>query len=640
MQEVFNFIKDKYKKEFINKIIEYPAWNTQISSFLYNMDYSWSYYWLDSPKKLIFRNSNIQKQYFSWTLDKEENLNNANLAITYWNILNEDSKSKLLSMLSFWGYLVIYNNNKIEIIQKEDIPNKFVIDLIEKLNNQSLKTNKINFEKILSNTLKTWNYRFKKTPTKFNILEKYKQLLNWWLIQGNKELENALIRKKIRSMSWISPITLLTKPFPCPWDCIFCPKDVKMPKSYVKQEAACQRALRLGFNAYDQVKDRLNSLKNAGHNTEKIELIILWWTFTHYPKSYQENFIKNALKALNGIWKDSKQSLSTLQEQNETALNKMVGLSVEIRPDSADDETLSFLRTLWVTRVEMWVQSLNDAVLKLNKRWHTTQDIIKATRILKKYWFKIMYHMMIWLPWSSIKTDKQAFKQLFSSKYYKPDQLKIYPCLIIHNTELSSIYKKIWFTPLNDNQIVNTISYIKKYYIPSYVRIARVTRDIPSNLIVEWSKSSNIREKINEKLLNNNIKCKCIRCREIKDDTSDQINISIKKLNLHEAVEYYIEATNENNKILWLARLYVDKLNSNIALVRELHVFWKVTSIENKEKKVQHKWLWERLLKKMEQIALNSHKKEISIISAIGTRGYYRKFWYTLNNTYMTKQLL
>ncbi len=645
MQELFDFIKKKYKTEFINKILEYPIYNTIVSDFLFKINYSWKFYWLDIKKKksenskFVLKNPTNIDQYFYWSLNDEKNLNNSNLIIAHWKHLSSKTKTHLFSLLSFWWYLIIANDKTIfEIIQKEEIPTDFVKFLIKELKWEK------EFDKAMSLTLKNWNFNFKKTPTKFNILKKYKDLVSIWKIKKNSKLEKKLTRKKIRSLSWIAAITVLTKPYSCPWECIFCPKDSIMPKSYVKEEAACQRALRLEFSSYDQVRDRISSLENAGHNAEKIELIILWWTFPAYTKKYQENFIKDIFKALNWIAKNSKLSLKKLQKLNESAKHKTVWLSVEIRPDFADDKNLLFLRYLWVTRIEMWVQSLDDKVLKLNKRWHNKQDIISATRNLKQFWFKILYHIMLGLPWSSNKIDKKMFKELFLSDDFKPDQLKIYPCLIIKSTKLENIYKDIGFSPLSSSEIIKNIVYIKKHYIPEYTRIARVTRDIPSNLIIWWSKSSNIRESIEQELIKNNISCKCIRCREIKDENYNSYTIKIKKLKLNKAHEYYIEALTEDSNILWLCRLFIRKDNNILfsnksSLIRELHVFWKSSSITKKIKNVQHQWIWEMLLKKAEEISVKELKNKIAVISAVWTRWYYRKFWYKLVNNYMEKLL-
>lgn len=685
MQDLFNFIKEKYQSEFINKIIEYKIRDTQISDFLFNINYSWTFYWLDplANKVLIMdkiewqwvklKNSEIKSQYFLWSLEKDSwKLNNTNLIIATKEDLDEKIEKKLFDLLTFGGYLIktslrwgtTKQSKSILILQKPKIPDEFFY-LFMKYFEETW-----DFDKSTLKAMKEWNFKFKSLPTKFNILEKLRFSAEHWINNNNRtqeqilwkttshnsskktNIEELLTRKKVRSLSWITPITLMTKPFPCPWKCIFCPDDVKMPKSYVREEAACQRSLRLEFDPYKQTVDRLKSIDKAGHNPEKIEVIILWWTFPSYPKDYQEEFVKWIMKALNWIQLTWKKTLVQLQKDNETAKHKMVWFSVEIRPDTADTEILSFLRYLWVTRVEMWVQSLNDEILKINKRLHTVEDVISATKNLKDFWFKIMYHMMLGLPSNhcekskftedskaiqNFKNDKSSFLKLFHSPLYKPDQLKIYPCLVIKGTELEKIYKKINYMPYSCKEIIEILKIIKEKYIPDYVRIARITRDIPADLIVKWCKSWNIREILDKELKKEWIKCKCIRCREIKNEIYSKYSIITKKINLNWAIEYYIEARTEDWKCLGLCRLYLSSKKTSI--IRELHVYWPTASIKDNERKIQHKWIWSKLLEKAEKLSIKNWYKKIAVISAIWTRWYYRKFWYELENTYMVKSI-
>ena len=460
-------------------------------------------------------------------------------------------------------------------------------------------------------------------------------------------LEKFLVRKKIRSLSWVLPITLFTKPFPCPWKCIFCPDDKKMPKSYLSEETASQRALRQEFSAYDQIRDRIEAWKIMGHNTEKLEIIVLWWTFPFYPKDYQEEFVKEIFWAANWIEKSEvkKFVLEKLQEINEKTEHKIVWISVEIRPDSWTDEVLSFLRYLWVTRVEMWVQSLNDEVIAKNKRWCTNQDVIETTKKLKEYWFKVMYHMMTWLYWSSEEIDKKSFYDLFHSPFYHPDQLKIYPCLLLKWTELEKDAEKLNYKPNSDEEIFEIVKYIKKDCIPYHTRIWRITRDVPAQLISWWSKKSNIRENISDLVKKAWIKCKCIRCREIKDEKFEDFEIFVEEIKINWWIDYYIEARTSEKKCLWLIRLFILEKNNTIFkslenkwIIRELHVYGKIASISQKDKeKTQHKWLWAILIEKAEKITKEKWKNWISIISAVWTRWYYAKFWYKLEETYMSK---
>lgn len=580
--DLTSIIHQLYKTKFVNKVLVYPN-IIELKVFFESINYSWEYF--TKPSKLnsidlIITTSAYQQEFFpmlsySWTMLISDT--------------NEIITAPAISDEYFGRFIKIFD-------QTQD----FDYSILKSLQNQT------------------------KLPSKFNIREKYLDLLDRKQIQANPRLEKLLIRKRVRSLSWISPITVLTKPYPCPWKCIFCPNDPKMPKSYIRQEAACQRSLRLDFDAYEQTKDRLLALEAAWHWTEKIELIILGWTFTYYPLNYQKSFIRGILKALNKLPRNSKLSLKNLQNLNSVSYHKMVWLSVEIRPEKASTDQLMNLRTLGVTRVEIWVQSLDDEVLRINQRWHSVNDVITTTSKCKQFGFKILYHMMLGLPWSNPNKDIWTFKQLFEWDKFQPDQLKIYPCLIVKWSQLESIYKEINYQPYWDEQIISLISHIKSTIIPSYVRIARITRDLPATEIVLGSKSSNIREKIQ-------VACPCIRCREIKWKSYNNYQIEIISVWTH---EYFIEAK-ENESCLWLCRLSL--LES--AMIRELHVFGTPASIHEGTKKTQHTWLWKILLEKSEIIAKNKRYTQISVISAVWTRKYYENLWYKLINTYMVKVL-
>ena len=616
----------------------------------------------------------IEKIWFSWKIFTNQNYDSKNFLdnkiLFNWIFCFENpilDKKILLKNLSYEWILVFFDKEwNYKIFEKEWVSLNFLKKLEEKLKKSVPGDNKSIFlEKSILNIFKekTTPGTSQELPKKTLILKAYQNFLKSWEIKKSEILEKFLIRKKIRSLSWVLPVTLFTKPFPCPWKCIFCPDDVKMPKSYLSEETASQRALRQEFSGYDQISDRIEAWKIMGHNTEKLEIIILWWTFPFYPKDYQEEFVKEIFWAANWIEKSEVKnySLEKLQEINETTEHKIVWISVEIRPDSWTDEILSFLRFLWVTRVEMWVQSLDDEVILKNKRWCTTQDVKNTTRKLKEYWFKVMYHMMTWLYWSTKEIDKKSFYDLFHSSFYHPDQLKIYPCLLLKWTELEKKSKKLNYKPNSDEEIFELIKYVKKDCIPFHTRIWRITRDVPAQLILWWSKKSNIRENISDLIKKSWIECKCIRCREIKDEKFEDFEIFIDKIDINWWVEYYIEARTAckipqetNPKCLWLIRLFIPentrntnfKILENKWIIRELHVYWKIAGIKNekttfwKNKNLtQHKWLWEILIKKSEKIVLEKYKnlKWIAIISAIWTRWYYSKFWYKLEETYMVK---
>src|SRR5450432_1283158 len=104
--------------------------------------------------------------------------------------------------------------------------------------------------------------------------------------------------KPVRTISGVTPVTVLTKPFPCPGECIFCPNDIRMPKSYLSDEPGAQRAEQNSFDPYLQTMSRLTAYYNTGHPTDKIEVIILGGTWSFYPETYQIWFVRRIFDAL------------------------------------------------------------------------------------------------------------------------------------------------------------------------------------------------------------------------------------------------------------------------------------------------------------------------------------------------------
>jgi elongator complex protein 3 len=367
-------------------------------------------------------------------------------------------------------------------------------------------------------------------PTNISILKTYHKLVKNGKIKKSFTIESALRTRPVRSLSGIVNISVLTKPYPCPGKCIYCPTEKNIPKSYVSGEPAVERAKKLKFNPYLQTKKRIEMLDMQGHPTDKIELRVVGGTWSYYPKEYQIWFIEQCFRACNEE-RSSKipnfksqfsnksqflnfKTLRSVQRKNETAEHRIVGLSIETRPDFINKEEIKHLRELGVTMVEMGVQSIYNDVLKLNNREHSVEQTILATKLLKDAGFKVLYQVMPNLYGSSFKKDLQMFKELFLSPDFQPDLLKIYPCALLKNTGLYKIWMKKNYKPYTEKQLTDLLIKIKKI-IPRYIRIQRITRDIPSNSIVEGAaKVSNVRQL----LKNRKVSCECIRCREIKDD--------------------------------------------------------------------------------------------------------------------------
>lgn len=501
-------------------------------------------------------------------------------------------------------------------------------------------------------------------PTNADMRDRYNALVAEKKIRSNINFEKILRTRGIRTQSGVAVVAVLTKSYPCPGNCLYCPAEKDMPKSYLSNEPAVMRAIDAKFDPYRQVQNRLRSLELNGHATDKIELIVMGGTFSYLPKAYQKKFITRCFQACNDYPKPSTQNLkpSTLlkeQKRNEKAKHRIIGLTLETRPDYIDEKEILNFRNLGCTRVELGVQSIFDDVLRLNRRGHDVQSTIKATKMLKDAGFKINYHMMPGLPGSTPRRDFTMFKALFSKPDFQPDMLKIYPTVVLKDSDLYKIWKKKGYKPLTDKQFEKIALKIKNEAIVPYVRIACLVRDVPTNSIIAGPIVSNLRQIIAQKS-----NCPCIRCREVKNEyvTEEQMMLDRIDYDASDGKEIFLQYTSPDKKKLFaLLRLRIlgrigggstsiKEVKSpfkslpvleNAAIIREVHTYGKLAKINSKDKNSpQHIGLGKKLLREAERIAKEEFGLEkIVVISGVGVRGYYRKNGYRLKDTYMVKSL-
>ena len=362
-------------------------------------------------------------------------------------------------------------------------------------------------------------------PSKSQILQVYFDLVKEWKIDKNSDFELLLRKRAIRSMSGIVSVQVLTKPYPCPSHCIFCPNDPEMPKSYIKSEPGAMRAWLNQFDPIKQVYNRLYSLQQTGHKTDKIEMIVLGGTWDFYPDDYKRVFIQRLYDACNTFSQleienkvqnsdrkysfqvkneDQIQLSSSLSEAvklNETAENRIIGLTIETTPPFVTHVNCRERREMWVTRIEMWVQSTDDQILDLNKRWHTLAEIKIAMNRLRQYGFKISIHIMPGLYGSNVDKDIQTFRDIYTDKNIKPDEIKFYPTSVIPNTELYTLYLEWKYQPITTEEISQIIRQTFREIIPPYTRIKRLIRDIPATEISAGSNVTNLSQLMHETLL-------------------------------------------------------------------------------------------------------------------------------------------
>ncbi|MFH1457167.1 MAG: tRNA uridine(34) 5-carboxymethylaminomethyl modification radical SAM/GNAT enzyme Elp3, partial [Patescibacteria group bacterium] len=416
-------------------------------------------------------------------------------------------------------------------------------------------------------------------PTNSEILAAYRYLLKKGEIEEDEKLFRMLRKRDVRTLSGVAIISVLTKEYPCPGKCIYCPSEKDMPKSYLSNEPAVMRAIACEFDPYRQVTLRLKALYNNGHPTDKCELIVMGGTWSYLPPEYQEEFIKNCYDAFNNKKSDS---LEEAKKINETADHRVVGLTLETRPDYIDEKEVERMRNFGATRVELGVQTVYDDILKINKRGHLIDKTIKATKSFKDAGFKITYHMMPNLPGSDLQKDYQMFKELFSNPDFQPDQLKIYPCVVTKDSILYDWWKEKKFKPYTTDELIELLKKVKKI-IPPYVRIARLIRDIPQESIVAGSTISNLRQL----LQNKGVKCSCIRCREPRDKNLDlsKAKFITRKYKSSGGQELFLSYESSDKKYLYaFCRLRLGEK----AFIRELHTYGQMMKLNNNDKGVQH----------------------------------------------------
>lgn len=491
-------------------------------------------------------------------------------------------------------------------------------------------------------------------PSNIQLLKEYHKLLGKKRIKRNKELEKLLRKRPIRTLSGVAVVSLFTKPYPCPGKCIFCPTEKGLPKSYLRGEPAAERALKLDFDPFLQVEKRIESLKQQGHPTDKIEIRIIGATFSFYPRNYKIWFFTNLFAAANQRKKLKKANLKTLKKEqrtNEKTKNRIVGISIETRPDFISKKEVLLMRELGITMVELGVQIVSDEILKKCRRGHTVKEIVSATKILKDAGFKVMYQLMPNLPGSNPEKDFQAFKEIFENEDYKPDWLKIYPCLVCEEAKLYEIWKKGNYKPYPDKELINLLIEIKRI-IPCWIRIARLFRDIPAPKIKAGSKISNLREVIQKEMKKKKYECKCLRCREVREryNPREKIYLFRENYKASNGKEIFLSFENKRRtKLFAFLRLrvpsqvfekekYFISVLENTAIIRELHTYGQMIEMSKKSLAPQHQGLGKKLMQEAEKITKKEFKlKRVSVISGVGVRKYYQKLGYKLKNTYMVK---
>lgn len=483
----------------------------------------------------------------------------------------------------------------------------------------------------------------------WQVVSAYKELAAQGVIPFERELFERLRMKPTRTMSGVAPVAVLTGPYPCPADCIFCPDAKGVPRSYLPDEPAVQRAMRVRYDPYKSTKARMDALEAMGHPIDKIELLIIGATWSAYPKKYQEWFVRKCLDAMNGG--EPAQTLEQAQTRNETAKHRNVGMVIETRPDYIDLDEVRRLRWLGMTKIQLGAQSTDNKILELNRRDHTIEDTRRAVRLLRLAGFKLHLHWMPNLYGATPESDVRDYENLWNDVALRPDELKIYPCMLLEGTKLYELWQEGKYRPYTDEELIETLAQAKRS-TPPYCRINRVIRDIPAQYITASSTQSHLRVVVQQEMKKRGWKCECIRCREVRNEKVETGELEIRDFQYETdaTTEHFLQYVTPNGKLAGFLRLslphddvpreeILEELHG-CAMVRELHIYGPALELgANDSGKAQHSGLGRKLAEHALEIARNANFKRLAVISAIGTREYYRKLGFEWDGLYMVKSI-
>lgn len=550
-----------------------------------------------------------------------------------------------------------------------------------------------------------------------------------WHTWGVSPAEEALLVltlqvKPRRTASGVATVTVLTKPWPCSSACLYCPNDVRMPKSYLHDEPACQRAERNWFDPYLQVTARLRTLHQMGHVTDKVELIVLGGTWSDYPEAYQIWYMHELFRALNDMgceatveresetrreqyqntgiacerddlaaWASEAQArvtagdasynetvrnlyacgthvdgngwsaaaqwqtatfsqLEALQRENESAEHRCVGLVVETRPDAVTPKRLAMLRRLGCTKLQMGIQSLDEHILTANHRGIGVDRMQRAFELARIFGFKTHAHFMTNLLGATPDSDAADYRRMVEHPAFKPDEIKLYPCALVDGTGLVAHWRDSSWRPYTEQELVNLLAE-DVLATPPFTRISRMIRDISAHDIMTGNKKVNLRQLVDLELAKRAQPVQEIRSREIAFGAaaSDELSLSEIAYETTNTREVFLQWVAPGNRIAGFLRLsmpnadYVGAhaadlpIDAGEAMIREVHVYGRVAGLHQGGQNAQHRGLGRMLIERACDIARDNGYTAINVISAIGTRGYYRKQGFADNGLYQQRSL-
>lgn len=484
---------------------------------------------------------------------------------------------------------------------------------------------------------------------KSQLVEGYRALVAEGALPPDAALERRLRGRPVRTISGVAPVAILTEPYPCPGDCLFCPTQREAPKSYLDGEPGVLRGLQYGYDPYAQTASRIAALEALGHATDKIELLILGGTWSYYPESYREWFLRRSFDAMNG---EASATLAEALRRNEDALHRNVGLVIETRPDSVTPQEVAHLRRCGVTKVQLGAQSFDEALLRLNRRGHTLEDTRRAMRLLRLAGFKLVLHWMPNLYGATPESDLADFARMWDDPTLRPDEIKIYPTALLRETDLYALWRAGEYQPYDEETLIELLRACKRL-VPPYARINRLMRDIPAQYIVAGTTKSNLRQVVQERMRAAGERCQCIRCRELRESdlrrSADEVRFETLPYATEATEERFIQALTEEGRLAGFVRLSLPRAPrtelpelpeiAEAAMVRELHVYGTAQSLGRREGGAQHRGLGTALLELAAEQARAAGFTRLAVIAAVGTRPYYRARGFTEGEVYTIKAL-
>jgi len=579
-------------------------------------------------------------------------------------------------------------------IEKLEVLQKYIYEIIE------AKPKKAELE----NFIRILNRKYHVSASCIKLLYAYRNMCKNGLLNYDPYYEELFQSKGFRSQSGVLVVAVFTSPYPetikngelikqefsCEFDCFYCPKEPDQPRSYLLNEPGVRRANSNKFDAINQFRDRIGTYINMGHPIDKIELLVLGGTWSSYPKDYQDNFIRDIFYAANSLY-ENREKLSLIEEQrlNEKAECRIIGITLETRPDKINAKELRNFRRLGVTRVQMGVQHTDDRILyRINRRCNS-KHAIKAIKMLKDCCFKVDIHLMPDLPkplkdgisntkevfqiedidedFDMIEADKKMFDTVINSPDWQADQWKIYPCEVVPWTRIETDFKNGAYKPYGHQEssrewtplselLVETLSKVKPW-----VRLNRVIRDIPQEYIQGGNHNVSMRQDLDLVMKKRGIYCMDIRNREVKKRNIDPETavLKVREYDASDGKEYFISFETEDEKILFgFLRLrisnnsgyrmfddYVFPELQDCSLIRELHVYGQVKKVNEKKNEndifstAQHIGFGKRLVNKAIEISQENGFNKIAVISGVGVKDYYRKFGFEDEEFFMTKKI-